>query len=122
MKNNILMLAGFLGLAACSGLENESEVAVDTETVVTFNDFEGLDGWAEVPASVNKERAHSGKYSIKVDGNNEFSFGFQKQLGQITQSRPKQFTLSAMAFVPSQEAGKAALVLSLTDPVANEQV
>lgn len=108
MRKKILIY--LLGcLASCSS-------AVDSENkIVVKNDFDMLDGWGTCANnSITKERAHSGKYSIKVDQNVEFSVGFQKPLLELMPDKPKKLKLTSWVYSPSPD-GKAVIEFDVID-------
>lgn len=67
------------------------------------NDFETLHGWLPDPQNptLTSEKAHSGKYSIKVDNTYEYSLTYATALGRLHNSRIKQIKIEAWVFVPS---------------------
>lgn len=70
------------------------------EHQVFFNDFENLAGWLPEPApSLTTERAHSGRYSVKVDPEHPFSITYHLKLGDTFSMRPRRMRLSAWAWV-----------------------
>lgn len=111
-----LFVAGALLLAlnACSS----DKTAAMPENRVTFNDFESLDGWAEVP--VTTEKAHSGHYSIKVDKTAEFSLGYANILNKVSATKINKIALSAWALRTSNDA-KAVLVVEVINPAEPAQ-
>lgn len=104
-----------LTVAGCGGNDN---AASDPNTLVS-NDFDTLAGWLPEPqsATLTREKAHSGHYSLKVDGTHEYSLGFNALLGQLHETRISKIKVSAWVFVPSAEA-KAALVTAVSTPGA----
>lgn len=112
----LLMLSG---LAACSSGSNENTGA----DVITFNDFESSAGWGSIDDSaLNKDLAHSGRYSIKVDPAREFSFTFETVLGKVSSTKIKRIRLEGWIYAPSAKA-TAELGLQVTDPdQGNKQV
>jgi hypothetical protein len=103
-----------LSLAACSSNTSDSD-----PNVLVNSDFESIDGWlpADQSATLTREKAHSGKCAIKVDGGHEYSIGFSKLLGQLHDSKPKELEVKAWAFVPNDKAA-ASLVIAMDDPTA----
>ncbi|GAB2795276.1 hypothetical protein HNQ93_002981 [Hymenobacter luteus] len=100
-KFTVLLSLAVLG--ACSSDEKASTSASDAKTI-TFNDFESVAGWNVDPALLDRGRAHSGKYAIKVDKDREFSLTFDMALGQATPTKIKTVHLEAYAFLPSDKA------------------
>jgi len=116
MKKFLLFSACVLGLAACGGGSD----AESDPNVLMHTDFESVDGWLpgeQNGGSLNREKAHSGKTSIKVDGTHEFSLSFSKPFGQLHESRPKKLKISAWTFVPDAQS-LASIIVSISDPSA----
>lgn len=118
--------AGLLSLVllgACS--TNQLDSSLDANTI-TFNNFEAGGGWSfdagrNDPLLLDKGRAHSGQYAIKVDQNHEFSLTFDMPLVLI---RPKKFKivhLDAWVFMPSDRA-TGVLGLQVIAPETGQQV
>ncbi|MBX0292553.1 hypothetical protein K3G63_19070 [Hymenobacter sp. HSC-4F20] len=109
-----------LSLAGCG----EKTPANSPDTLVS-NDFESLDGWLgdQNTASVTREKAHSGRYSLKVDGSTEYSRTYSNLLGKMHDTRVKKIKVNAWVFVPSAQAGaKLVTVISDTAPDAKPAV
>ena len=98
----ITALLGLSLLAACSSDDNAPSVS-DAKTI-TANDFESLAGWNVDLGMLDKGRAHSGKYAIKVNKDHEFSLTFDMVLGQATPTKIKQVHLEGWAYLPSDKA------------------
>lgn len=95
-------------VAACSGSDN---VKGD---LVTRNDFEAVVGWGgNNDGSVTKEKAHSGKYSVKVGPQNEYGYTYANTLGNMSAAKTKSITLSAWVWMPNNQQA-ATLALSVT--------
>lgn len=118
MKKNYILLAGMLAFISCS----QSDANLNDASLISFNNFEAVEGWGPMQPTVTKEKAHSGKYAIKVDAAHEFSYGFDKTIGQITNKKPKALNLEAWAYVPGKDTGKASLILQITKPSSGQQV
>ena len=88
------------------------------DTVLMHNDFESLTGWlGQAPQpSLTTERAHSGRYSLKVDKATEFSLSYATTMGQLSTSRLTKLKLDAWVFAPSADAG-ALLVTNFSDGI-----
>lgn len=106
-----LILTGFFLLFSCN--------RHSPDKILVENNFDGLQGWGLEHASITSERAHSGKYSIKVDPNLEYSLAFNQILGTLTNKTPKQLKVEMWAYIPSENA-KASFVCTLADPKSNE--
>ncbi len=114
-------LRGFAGLAMASllllGCTTQPE-STGSDTLM-HNDFDSLAGWLGVtpPPSLTREKAHSGAYSIKVDSNTEFSIGYTKSLGQLSDVRVTKLQVEAWVWVPNPSSN-AVLVVTLAEPGA----
>lgn len=80
------------------------------------NDFESIYGWLPEPQNptLTTEKAHSGKYSIKVDNVYDFSMTYRTPLGRLHNSRIKKIKIEAWAFVPSAKTPVA--LITVIDP------
>lgn len=121
---SLATLLGLLLLSACSGGAGRPPRLDDS--VVTFNDFESGGGWSSDPAHhnpglVQKGRAHSGRYALRVDGNHEYSLTFAMPLGRIREAKFRKLRLEAWAFMPSERA-TASLGLQLLSPDYSQQL
>ncbi len=114
MKKSLLLIGGLLAtvLTGCGG----SDAAADSNTLVEAN-FDSLAGWIPETqsASLSRAKAHSGQYSLLVDGAHEFSFGYRMPLGQLHDTRVQKIKVSAWAFLPSADA-QASLVVTISNP------
>lgn len=115
MEKRVLKLAGVVGgvgllLTSCAG----SGAADAQGAVVTRNDFENVLGWGgSAEASLTAERAHSGKYAVRVGPQNEFGYTYIQNLGKMSVARAKAVTVSAWVWVPSAQT-TATLVLAIS--------
>ena len=81
--------------------------------MVTRNDFENVQGWGGAnELSVTVEKARSGKSSICVNPQVEFSYTYNRQLSQMTGGKPKKLTVTGWAWVPDKDA-KALIVVDI---------
>src|SRR6476469_8251778 len=106
-------------LAACSSNENVAS-ASDGKTI-TANDFESLAGWNIDMGLLDKGRAHSGDYAIKVNKDHEFSLTFDMLLGQATPSKIKKVRLEGWAYLPSDKA-TGQLGMQIMGPNGSDQL
>ncbi|GAA4350909.1 hypothetical protein GCM10023185_09080 [Hymenobacter saemangeumensis] len=108
-----------LGLGACS-TDSSSDMPTG---MITRNDFENTQGWggANEP-TVTTEKAHSGKYSITVNPQYEFSHTYIRTLGQMTGGKPKKMTVTAWAWVPDKESTAVIVVDIKHSPENGAQV
>ncbi len=99
MKNLLYALLAF-ALASC---DSKTEKPAN---ILASNDFESLDGWTNggANASLNKEKAHSGAFSVKTFPGLDFSMGFGNQLGKISSTRINKIKVHAWVYVPSGDA------------------
>jgi hypothetical protein len=105
----LLYTVMLLGLVACG--ESKTEIPAN---MLVHNDYESVDGWLldagkPIP-SLTKDRAHSGRFSIRVDQANEYSLGYTNQLGRISTSKLKKIKVHAWINVPNNRAGAALVV------------
>lgn len=109
----VLLLCGLGMLAVACGSNKAAATAAD---VLVSNDFESLAGWlgATPNPSLTDEKAHSGRYSIKVDDSIAYSLGFASTLGALHDTRVKRIKVTAWVFVPNAQ-GAALLVTHAGD-------
>jgi len=109
--------AGLVLVLALAGCQHRPAYPEVREHRVFFNDFEQLVGWLQEPvphACFTTERAHSGRYSVKVDAAHPFSVTYRLKLGQFT-TRPRRMRLSAWAWV-EEVNDDAQLTCSISAP------
>lgn len=101
-----------LGLAGCG-----DKPTGNPNNYLTSSDFETVEGWMPepVPASLVRDKAHSGRYSIKVDASNEYSIGYNNTLGKLSASKLKKIRLHAWVNMPDKNS-QAILVAQIVDP------
>jgi len=112
---------GLLSLAllgACSS-DKESGLKTDAKTI-TANDFESLAGWNNDMAALDRGRAHSGQFALKVDNNQEFSLTFNMPLAQASPRKFKRVLLEAWAYMPS-ERSTGMLNIQIIEPTTGQQ-
>ncbi|MBF9235837.1 hypothetical protein I2I05_00365 [Hymenobacter sp. BT683] len=111
-------LALLLGLSQCRARTDDPDVV--REHVIFENDFEQMPGWLPVPdSSLTTERAHSGRYSVRVDKKHPFSVTYRLTLRDGFSKRPRRLRLSAWAWVEGPlEEGR--LIFLLNPPNAVE--
>lgn len=124
MKKPAGLLLLPLLLGACA--PNSAPGPPPGTNTITFNDFEGGGGWSNDPGRndpslLDKGRAHSGQYAIKVDGAHEFSLTFDLPLIQISQKKFHRVRLDAWVYLPSAQA-TGALGIQVMNHAKNEQV
>ncbi|GAA3935273.1 hypothetical protein [Hymenobacter algoricola] len=107
-----------LSLVACG--EKSQDVPANQ---LVRNDFDALDGWMgnnPVP-SLTREQAHSGRYSIKVGPESEYSIGFNSLLGRLSPTRIKKIKISGWAYSPALPAN-GIVVTELKDLTTGKQL
>ena len=111
MRNFLYSLL-ILALVSC-GDKKEGSPA----NQLASNDFESIDGWVgdNTPSSLTKERAHSGRYSIKVDPTVEYSMGYSNLLGKLSPSKLRKLKVHGWVNLPNGKT-EAVLVTQITDP------
>jgi hypothetical protein len=105
-------------LSACSGPEPSNP---DATKLITSNDFESLDGWIPAAPALTRDQAHSGKYSTKVDANNEFSVSYFSTLGRMSPSRLHKVKVQAWVYLASSKS-QARLGMQIVDPNTGKEV
>jgi hypothetical protein len=111
MKNLLYGLLA-LGMFSCGGASSSKPA-----NELTSNDFESIDGWTGgVPsASLTKEKAHSGVYSVKVDPTIDYSLGYNNQIGKLSPVRVKKIKIHAWINLPSSQT-PVTLVVEIKKP------
>jgi hypothetical protein len=111
MKNLFFSLLSVV-FSACS-----SGPAVESIDKLASNDFEQLDGWLGSAAtpSLNRERAHSGDYSVKVGHDIEYSLGYKNQLGLLSPIRLHKIKIHCWVFLTNSKTA-VALVTDVSNP------
>ncbi|UOG74690.1 hypothetical protein MTX78_21550 [Hymenobacter tibetensis] len=112
----LLFSLSIIVLAGCG-----SQDKVDQNTLMA-SDFESIQGWLPdlQNPTLTRDKAHSGKYSIKIDPTYEYSLTYRANLGQLSSARVKKMKISAWVFVPNAQA-QAALVTTIDGAEANGQ-
>ncbi|MCB2409194.1 hypothetical protein [Hymenobacter lucidus] len=107
-----------LGVVACG--DNKSEIPANQ---LAKNDFESLEGWVGgIPTpSLTTEKAHSGRYSVKVGPAVEYSLGYSSQLGKLSANRVKKIKIHGWAFLPDKQSN-AIIVTEIKDPVTGKNI
>lgn len=106
-------------LASCAGKDD----AKVRGTLVTHNDFESVLGWNGIAdASLTTEKAHSGKYAVRVGPENEFGYTYIQTLGKMSVPKVKAITLSAWVWVPSAQAASNLVVSIAHSPEVDKPV
>jgi hypothetical protein len=116
-----LVIGGTLIIGATACSKNDKKEA-SLASLVAKNDFEAVEGWGVSSNSLTTTKAHSGRYSIKVDPEVEYSIGYRNTLLRVSDIRIKKLHVHGWVQVSSFKA-KAVIVVQITDPAKNgEQV
>ena len=104
MKICSFFTTGWLAVAGllAAGCQPRDGRTTPRQHELAHTDFEGFKGWA--PAMMPylaTDKAHSGKFSLRVDPQHLYSPTFRAELGQLTSHRPRRITLGAWVWVPS---------------------
>lgn len=90
-------------------------------TEIAANDYESVIGWMPDPKTVTRERAHSGRYAVKVDATNEYGLGYSQVLAKAVDHKPSKLRIEGWALMTDANA-KARLGLQLFDLTTNRAV
>jgi hypothetical protein len=114
-----LLIGGTLwvGAAACTR-SDKPEAAL--ANLVAKNDFESVEGWGVTSASLTTDKAHSGRYSVKVDPGIEYSIGYRNTLLRVSDIRIKKLHVHGWVRLSSFKA-KAVIVVQITNPAKNNE-
>lgn len=100
-----------VSVAACSG-NKAGEVPANR---VAMNDFESMDGWGVISPSLTTEKAHSGRYSVKVDRETEYSIGYTNPLIRVASTKIKKLHVHGWVMLGNPQA-KGVIVVQVTNP------
>ena len=89
------------------------------EYVVFANDFEHMSNWIS-EGSLTTERAHSGRYAVKVDKEHPFSITYRRTIGDMFAQRPRRMQLSAWVWVAAPQ-DDAVIAFNLNPPAGSSQ-
>lgn len=107
------------GLFLAAGCK-DSTVDYTDPNLISYNNYEAVVGWMPDAGTLSKEQAHSGRYSVKVDGNHEFGMGYGLALGKATTRKPHKIHISAWAFMVDDKA-QARLGIQILDPATGKE-
>ncbi|MBO2030045.1 hypothetical protein J4D99_01475 [Siccationidurans ginsengisoli] len=85
------------------------------------NDFDHLDGWVGDAASLIREQAHSGAYSVVVKPGTDYSLGYSNPLGRLSAARPDKIRISAWVMRTGGPQA-AMLVVEIKDPATGAKI
>lgn len=95
---------GLLLPAALAGCSHPTAPAATNQ--LASNDFENVNGWiGDMPAaSLTREQAHSGVYSVSVRPGVDFSLGYNNALRLLAPEWPAKLTISAWVLLPTEQS------------------
>jgi len=106
----VLLALPLAVLAACGG---DSEAT--NKDVLMKCDFDVLNGWLPDRASLTRDKAHSGTYSIKVEQGRDFSLNYLASLGQLSGTRFRGVRFDAWVYLTDKNStAQVALVTKET--------
>lgn len=106
-----------LALTGCGS----DKPATDDPNFIAFNDYESVLGWQPDMNAVTREQAHSGKYSVVVNGGKEFAMGYALPIGKATARRPHTIKIKAWAFMTDAKS-TARLGVLVREPGTNKEI
>lgn len=117
MKKLLFASLGATALLAGCGDKDGNNLPAN---YIAGNGYESMEGWAPSATSITTEKAHSGRFSVKVDKDNEFGAGYINLLGKVSPTRVQKLTIKGWAFRTGADA-KAAVVVSIVNPANPSQ-
>lgn len=105
------------GTAACSRSDKKETALAN---LVAKNDFESVEGWGVTSPSLTTNKAHSGRYSVKVDPEVEYSIGYRNTLLRVSDIRIKKLHVHGWVQLSSFKA-KAVIVVQIINPDKNDE-
>lgn len=116
MKKYLPALLLTIGLASCG----DRTSTTPNPDLVMSTDFDSLMGW--LPENgLSTAQAHSGRYSLTVDPQREFSLNYVTPLSQLSDTRFRGVRLEGWAFVPDK-GETARLVVVLRDRESGKDI
>ena len=104
-----------LGLASC----RDNSTATQNPDQAMSTDFDALVGWVSDGGTLSTAQAHSGRYSLTVDSQHEFSINYSVPLSQLSNTRFRGVQVDAWIFVPDK-GPTAQLVAVLKDAAGTD--
>ncbi len=113
-KTWLLVLPGLWAVAGCQPRGGRSATK---QRELMHTSFEEMAGWApEIAPTLTTVKVHTGKYAMRVDPQNAYSFTYRSSLGALCPGhRPRRLTLSAWVWVPRFQ-DNAVIVASISNP------
>lgn len=108
------LLAALGGLAIVAGCHPRDGRTDVEQRLLVYTGFE----LSKAPApTLTTEKAHTGRFSMRVDAQHRRARLYHVRLGQLSDHRPRRFTLSAWAWAPDF-GSDASVVLAIRNPGA----
>ena len=95
-----------LALAGCAP-------AAGPDATLLRTDFEQLAGWGPADAFLTTERAHSGRYAMRVPAGQEFAGNYRAPLGSVCAFVPTRLRLQSWVYLPSGRSRDTQLVVQV---------
>lgn len=109
----LLLLCCLWGAAGCRPRDGRTE---PQQHELMHTSFEELLGWLPaLPPTLTTEKAHTGKYALRVDAHNAYSLTYRATLGSLCSHRPRRLTLGAWVWVPNRQQD-VIIVVALNNP------
>jgi hypothetical protein len=113
-----LLLVGVL--AGCHSSSDSASRTIDNPAVLTAADFEQSIGWGNAdPVSLTTEKAHSGKWSVRVKPNVPYGFTYSRTLGEMSTTPLTRLVLEGWAL--REAAGSTAKLVVQVDASATDE-
>ena len=110
MKKNLhyaLLIVVMVVFAACSGNKSKER---EPGTILVASDLENVE-WMNLN-TLSKDKAHSGKFSSKLDSLTEYGFGFSNTFNNLSDTLPLSVDVSVWLYYPQLKTN-GVLVLSI---------
>ena len=111
-RTGLFALVAAAALGSCRG----SGSADDPINLLAGNDFETMEGWVGDYAfpALTEEKAHSGRFSVRVGPGVDYSNGYSNQLIKLSPIKMDKVRIRGWVFLP-RESVPAVLVTQVTD-------
>lgn len=108
-----LLALTLLAPAGCHPRDGRQDVR---QRELMHTSFEEFEGWSpQTIVGLTTEKAHSGKFALRVDPEHEYSSAYRAELGLLCSHRPRRFTVGAWVWIPSFQ-DDAKIVVSIANP------
>jgi hypothetical protein len=116
-----LVLLG--GLSACQSNPNPASRGTEDPAVLTTADFEQSIGWGDAdPGSLTTEKAHSGRWSVRVKPEVPFSYTYARTLGDMSTTPLTRMVLEGWALRVAAGSTARLVVQVNTSPTDDTKV